>query len=341
MLKIFFKILLENILKRTIITIAVGKELYVKYASNLALSFLYWNKNSDIEFKLVTDLSHLIDERIKHRIIVKAVKPSDIEIGFSSKLSLINYLNKGANLFIDADCLIYGDVSEVFNQFKDFQISAVGHTITSGLNTAFVKNVAATLNELKLKYFPVICGSVYYFNNEDTELTNQFFNYAQQLKLQYENIGLIKLRNKENEEPIFALCMSKFQFKPLKDTGKLKADRMFYQHNMKNILTGKAYLSNTNNPPIPLYCKLKEAFPLIIHYNARHTDSYEYKSDVKRLELVILKKHSLKNAEFYVTLCIEWPSVLKIKILDLIKETFRPIYRKFFGTRKVKKSIRV
>ena len=70
-------------MKRTIITIAVGKELYVKYSSNLALSFLYWNKNNDIEFKLVTDLPHLIDERIKHSITVKAIKSSDIEIGFS------------------------------------------------------------------------------------------------------------------------------------------------------------------------------------------------------------------------------------------------------------------
>ena len=328
-------------MKRTIITIAVGKELYVKYASNLALSFLYWNKNNDIEFKLVTDLPHLIDERIKHRINIIAVKPSDIEIGFSSKLSLINFLNKGANLFIDADCLIYGDVSEVFNQFKHYQISAVGHTITSGLNTAFVKNMTTTLNELKLEYFPIICGSVYYFNNEDAKVTSQFFSYAQQLKLKYEDLGLIKLRNTENEEPLFALSMSKFQFKPLKDTGRLKADRMFYEHNMKNILTGKAYLSNIDDLPIPLYCKLKEAFPLIIHYNARFTDFYEYKSDVKRLELVILKKYSIKKAEFYVTLFIEWPSILKIKILNLTKETFRPIYRKIFGIRKVKKSIRV
>lgn len=326
---------------RTIITIAVGKELYVKYASNLAMSFLYWNENSDIEFTLVTDLPHLIDDKIKNRITVKPINHSDVDAGFSSKLSLINFLNKGANLFIDADCLLYGNVAEIFDQFKSHQISAIGHTITSGLNTAFIKNIAKTLNELNLDYFPVFCGSIYYFNHENAELTSQFFSYAQQLKLRYENLGLIKLRNTENEEPIFALSMSKFQFKPIKDTGKLKADRMFYHHNEKNILTGKAHLFNSGISPIPVYSKLNEAFPLIIHYNARYTDFHEYKSDVKRLELVMLKNHSINYADFYVKLFIEWPGIIKLKIKYLIKGTFRPVYRRIFGIRKVEKSLRV
>lgn len=327
-------------MKRTIITIAVGKKLYVEYACNLALSFLFWNTNNKIEFLLVTDLPELVPDQIKNKIVIKVVKLGDVESGFLSKLYLINFLNDGANLFIDADCLIYGDVSKVFDEFRDHKISAIGYTIKRGLNIAFVKNISKTLNKLNLNYYPIICGSVYYFNAEDKEMVSKFFSYAQQQKLNYAGLGLIKLRNTENEEPLFALSMSKFNCMPISDDGSIKADRMFYDFNKKNILKGKSYLFNKGEPPIPIYSKLSEASPLIIHYNARYTETYEYQSDANRLKLVLLKHFSIKFTEFYVSLVIEWPGRLKQKTAYIIKETFRPFYRRIFGIRKVEKSLR-
>ncbi|MEO5910952.1 MAG: hypothetical protein ABIP95_08690 [Pelobium sp.] len=326
---------------KTIITIAAGQKLYVEYACNLALSFLYWNKNTTINFLLITDLPEFIPETIKERIQILSVDSHDIELGFSSKLSLHKFLNTGENLFIDADCLIYGNLLPVFEAFKIQTVSAIGHVVKEGINMAFVDDICKTIKQLEVSYFPVICGSVYYFNTEQKVSLNEFFTFAHKVRVDYESLGLIKLRNKENEEPIIALSMAKFNFMPIIDNGSLKADRMFYDFNVKNILSGATRLYNKALPPIPVYNQLSEARPLIIHYNSRFTEFYEYESDVKRLKMVMLQHYSLSYTNLFVYLMIELPQKIKFKLAYILKENFRPLYRRLFGFRKVEQSKRI
>lgn len=328
-------------MSRTVITIAVGNKIYVEYACNLALSFIYWNGDTDINFVLITDLPEDITTYLKDKITIKSVASHEIESGFSSKLSLNKYLNTGENLFIDADCLIYGNITPVFDAFKTHTVSAIGHTTEKGINMAFVNDISKTIKQLEVNYFPVICGSVYFFNNDQRFSLSDFFAFAQKLKLNYESLGLIKLRNKENEEPIIALSMAKFNFMPLIDDGSLKGDRMFYDVNKKNILLGNTHLYNKVAPPIPAYNQLSEARPLIIHYNSRFAEFYEYHSDVKRLKMVMLEHYSVNYINLFVYLMIELPQKIKFKLINNIKKKFRPLYRRLFGIRKVEKSKRI
>jgi len=54
--------------KRYVLTIATGKKTYINMAVNLARSFLWWHKNSNIQFQLVTDQPAFIPADIKNQI---------------------------------------------------------------------------------------------------------------------------------------------------------------------------------------------------------------------------------------------------------------------------------
>ncbi len=326
-------------MKKTVFTIAAGKDVYLKYACNLAMSFLFWNKNTDIEFVLITDLSAPVPAQLKEQIKVFSLPAKSIGDGFSSKLILDRFLSEGQNLFIDADCLIYGDLNPIFQVFKGKPVSVIGHTITEGLDVGFCKNVSYLLERLQLSYYPIFCGSIYYF--EKSEKLGEFFNYIKTLLGQYDDLGLTRLRGKENEEPLIAIAMSKFEFQPVPDKGTVKADRMFFNYNRKNVLSGAAHLWNDDSIPSPEYSKLTVSYPVIIHYNNRFTENYEYNSDAMRLKLVVLNQWMKTPANLVVSLFFDYPVAILERMKFQLKSVLRPLAHKILGVRAVKTSNRV
>jgi hypothetical protein len=324
-------------MKKTVFTVAAGQKLYLDFAVNLAMSFIYWNKGNGISFVLITDLPEYIPKEISTRITVVKVNPDEIGQGFSSKLVLDKHLQSGQNLFIDADCLIYSDLNPVFDKLRGHTATVIGHTITEGIDIGFTYNVADLLQKLNLSYYPIFCGSVYYF--EKNQLLLDFFDYSKNLLTVYDEIGLVRLRNKENEEPLIGLAMAKYNQMPYKDDGSIKSDRMHFDYCSKNILTGRRRLWVKNNPPKPFSSTLQEASPVVIHYNARYTEGHEYKSDVLRLRL-IFKGYTLTLVNSFVFV-YEMLATGILTIETIIKDTFRPIYRSLMGTRQVKKAQRM
>lgn len=326
-------------MKKTVITVAAGQKLYVEYATNLAMSFLYWNSASDIEFTLITDLPQHIPNKIAKKINLIAVNATEIEKGFSSKLVMDKYLNEGQNLFIDADCLIYGHLDPVFEKFKGNMATVIGHTIKDGFGIGFSKNINSLLKQLNLSYYPMFCGSVYYFEKQSA--TSAFFDYAKTLLLQYDDLGLIPLRNKENEEPLIGLAMAKFNQNPLEDDGSIKADRMYFDYCSNNVLTGKSKLWVRYSPKNIIYSNLHLSNPVIIHYNARFTDTYEYISDAKRLRFHILYGGNKYLFNFLITAFYEKPSACLVYLSAEFKRLLRPLFQKLFGIRKIQPSKRL
>ncbi len=150
-------------------------------------------------------------------------------------------------------------------------------------------------------------------------------------------MGLVSLRGKENEEPLMAISMAKFNEEPVNDTGLVKADRMFYEYLETNIIRGKARLWNEKNIPVPEYSTLKEANPLIVHFNAAYAESFEYESEVFRIKKVFLQNWNKEIANIYAYVSSTAPGKLKKNTKDLL----RPIYKSIFGHRKIKTSNRV
>jgi hypothetical protein len=320
--------------EKSVLTIATSKKIYVEMACNLAMSFLLWNDVADIAFGLVTDCPELIPQKIQEKIRVIRVSPDELGDGFSSKLSMEQFSFTKRTLFIDADCLVYGDLKPAFQVFDGHKVSAIGYKRYKGEDIGFCKDIAQVIANTGIRYFPLICGSVYYF--EKSEAASKIFSTAKSLLRSYQEIGLVKLRDKANEEPLLAISMAKFDQNPIEDTGLIKADRMFYEFLDTNVIEGKATLWNDKKIPVPEYSMLKLASPAIVHFNASYAELFEYKSEVIRLKKVYLENWSIGTANIFAGLMSVVPGSLSKKTKDI----FRPMYRKLFGHRKVQVSKR-
>jgi hypothetical protein len=325
----------STVTQKSILTIATTKKTYVEMACNLAMSFLLWNDTADIDFFLVTDCPELIPKKLQQKIKVVNVSAGALGDGFSSKLHMEQFSYTAQTLFIDADCLVYGNLNPAFDAFKDHSVSAIGYNRYEGKDVGFCKDIAQVIINTDVKYFPLICGSVYYI--EKGETASKIFAHAISLLKSYNEIGFVKLRNKENEEPLIAVSMAKFNQNPVNDTGLIKADRMFYEFLETNVIEGKAKLWNHKNIPIPEYSTLKLALPLIVHFNASYAELFEYESEVIRLKKVFLENRGVKTANLYADLL----SVIPGKLSKTTKDIFRPIYNSLFGYRKIRMSKRM
>ena len=139
-------------MNRSVITIAVGTPYYLKLAENLLNSFLIWNNGNDINFLLITDNTGFFDKYNGNpNIHIKQIELDETDKSFTSKFKLFEQAIAAENLFIDCDCLIYKDVSYVFEAFKGESFSAIGNDIVDG---EFFCDVKKTLDHFKITAMP-------------------------------------------------------------------------------------------------------------------------------------------------------------------------------------------
>jgi hypothetical protein len=318
------------LIKRSVVTIAVGNAYYLKIAANLLQSFLLWNKENDVNFLLLTDNATFYDQyKNLTKVTIRQILLAESEKSFTSKFNLFEHAIADENLFIDCDCLIYKNLDFVFEEFGDKNFSAVGNNIASG---EFFCNVKKTLSQFKIDSMPKFVGSIYYFKNNAQ--SQRVFENALQLKKKYDELGFVRLRDKENEEPLFAVAMQMAGEKLLLNTGNIKADLMYYKKVSSNILKGQAQVSDpittiTGGEAIP-----DNAMPAILHFNASFSEGNLYKSEAIRL------KYSHLNIPMLNTCIFIFVNIPYVTVTTA-KNYLRPLYHAIWGYRKIKTSNRI
>ena len=317
-----------------ILTLATGKKLYVDMAANLVRSFIFWNKNTGITFYLATDLPQFIPDDIKASIKIIELKPDELGKGFSPKLHLDKLAPAGQTLFIDSDCLIYGDLMPVFNKFKGHKVSVIGSYIAKG---EWFGDVAAICEQFNVEHLPKFNGGVYYIEN-GPEAT-RVYETARALESRYDEIGFVRLRNRPNDEVLMALAIQLSGQKPISDEGTILAEFVNFQSGIQSdLVMGKAKLYNTAlHPNYQESWPLNVAEPLIVHFLGHHNQILPYTKEVSILRYLSRDKYSVAKARLLTALKITLPSQLKTRF----KQLLRPIYRMVMGTRRVKTSNRI
>lgn len=305
------------IAERCVVTVAVGEEYYLSLAKNLLLSFLRWNADSEIHFQLLTDNSGYYSEfKDFEKVHVQQIDVNESDKSFTAKFHLIDFIIAKENLFLDCDCIVYKPLTSVFEKFAGCEFSVIGTTEIEG---EFFGNIASIIKRFHITSLPQFVGSLYYY--KAGEISKLIFEKARALKEIYDQIGLVRLRNKENEEPLIAIAMALNNQKPLKDDGSVKADYMFFKTVKTNVLNGQTALVRPDSPII--------SDPAIIHFNDRYSESIAYLSDAFRL------KHPGQKLfpELYVLLVYNIPDKFSV----FAKQIFRPLYHKLFGVSELKK----
>jgi hypothetical protein len=313
-----------------VLTIATGKKLYLDLAVNLARSFLRWHDGGEIKFQLVTDLQQHVPRDIRSKIQIIEIKPGEFGLGFSTKLFLDHLSSPGQTLFIDSDCLIFGNLAKVFESFKGHKVSVIGNYITDGEWFGDVKEICS---KFKIPHLPKFNGGIYYL--EKGPVADKVYHIARDLERQYDRIGFVRLRNRPNDEVIMALAMQLEGLAPLIDDGSIMSDPQACPGRYQiDVRSGSTLLVN---PPLPHpehrpWYPFEKVTPLIVHFLGAYTLHYPYRREVYRLS------HNLNwFGIFKSVIAIEYPERFKL----FLKNTFRSAYHKFWGIRKIKSSERM
>jgi hypothetical protein len=321
-------------MKRNIITIAVGKKLYIDMAVNLYHSFINWNSLNDIEFHIVTDNPQLITTFGSHKLNIIAINPGELGTGFSSKLHLDKLAPEGQTLFIDSDCLIFGDLNFVFNRFKGRAVSVIGTYINKG---DWFGDIAHICNQFNIPNLPKFNGGIYYL--EKGETANKVYELARSLEKKYDEIGFKRLRGKPNDEVLMALALALNKQEPILEDATIMSDPQACPGKYKiDLIKGFTELIN----PLKPNAKHQEWYPfhiinpVIFHFLGYYTNHYPYQREVKRLNYHLKSELSVRR-EIQIYIQIELVNKLSVFFKDLL----RPIYHLFFGFRKIKTSDRV
>lgn len=320
--------------KRTVITIATGKKLYLDLAANLARSFLWWHPDNEIKFRLITDNEAGLPDDLKNRVEIVAIKPGELGDGFSSKLYLDRLADEGQTLFIDSDCLIFGNLSTVFSRFKGMPVSVVGGYISNG---EWFGDIGAICKKFGVPHLLKFNGGLYYL--EKGEIATRVYDRAQALEPQYDEIGFVRLRNRPNDELIMALAMQQEGLKPLPDDGTIMSDPQACPGKYElDVINGRSLLIN---PPAPHplhrnWYPFEKVSPLIVHFLGYYTQHYPYRREVYLLQKALNNKLG-PISQMKSKIMIEYPARLK----TFIKNTFRGTYHQLFGVRKIKRSERI
>lgn len=321
-------------MKRTVLTIATGKPLYINLAVNLARSFYWWHPNTAITFKLITDRPDLIPADVKSKSKINVIQPGELGEGFSPKLQLDNLADVGQTLFIDSDCLVFGNLDFVFDRFRGHDVSVLGGFMAAG---EWFGDIGAICKQFSLPHLPKFNGGIYYL--EKGPVATSVYSCARELEKRYDEIGFLRLRNRPNDEVLMALAMQLNGQTPVADDGNVMSDPQACQGGYKiDVIAGKRVLINPPAPD-PLHqdwYPFQKVSPVIIHFLAYYTEHFPYLREVYRLKKAQKSKAGQVNylrALFF----IEYP----IRIKKSAKNTLRPIFKLLFGTRTVKRSARV
>jgi hypothetical protein len=319
---------------RAVLTIATGKWVYLDMAIALARSFLWWHRDSAIEFHIATDITGPLPADMA-RVKVLRFQPGELGHGFSMKLKLDQLATADQTLFIDADCLCMGRLDSVFERFAGHAVSVVGSAIDEG---EWFGDVARTCAQFDVPAIPKFNGGVYFI--ERGELASRVYARARSLEEHYDAIGLVRLRGSPNEELLMAISMAIEGCSGIEDDGSIHGELFASPQLLAvDVLRGHARLRNPppsdreHRPGYPV----REISPVIVHFLGDFTRKWRYRGEEKALRLVSLHGLPAPLARAWTNLSYRWPAMC----LEWLRDTLRPAYRRLFGLRAVRPSDRV
>lgn len=316
---------------KKILTLAAGKKIYADMAISLGLSVRHWDPK--YHFQIATDLpTEFFPKELDFEIL--RFPEGALGVGFSSKLRLDLITTSEKTLFIDGDCLVYGELDSIFDRFSGQPVSVVGGTISEGEWFGDVKSV---LRKLGLKEMPKFNGGIYYL--ERGPVCSSVYARARELESQYDELGLVRLRGRPNDELLMALAMAEFGMKAIPDDGMIMGDLYSYSGIPSlNILRGRTLL---RNPPKSSsihrdWNPLSKANPLIVHFLGDAHNLPEYRADVLALNLY---KRGIPAflSRFISCFLLLYPGKTK----RFLKNLMRPYFHFIFGIRRINQSERV
>lgn len=185
---------------RGFVTVATGKLRYYELAYNLLLSYKKHTRQP-LPFCIVAEEENEFTQYFDKVILLKNSTHSYID-----KLSIFADPPFDQNIFIDADCLAYGDLNDFFTIMPEYGISCIGHHLPLDNTTdGFFAYDGVGEYKNRLTFIPDMHGGVIWFN-KDT-LTKRIYNECLEIIPKYSNYKF-RYFAQPADEPILALAIA-------------------------------------------------------------------------------------------------------------------------------------
>jgi hypothetical protein len=315
-------------LKRGVVTIAIGDEIYREMAYALARSFRLHNDIAEIAFVLVTDRVGEVPSDLGW--VRKRSPVSDPADCFCHKLYLDRYCDGyDAVLFIDADSLIFGRLDIVFEKLSGRSVAVIGGTMCDG---EWCGDVRFRCDQLGLASVPAFNGSVYAIEPGDE--ATQVFSDARALRSRYDQLGIALLAGHHNEEPLISLALAKHGMVANYDDSSIKVDAMCASGRVHCGLRSGCVVAAVN-PRNWLPARQGPVRPVIFHFNATFAERWPYTSLSRALRF-----HYQCYMPWVFASGVAFAASIPERMQDFLRDSLRPFHRRLFGVRPVRQGER-
>ena len=248
------------------LTIATGDEQYYRMADNLLRSSRYFT-DEPIPFAILCDQKNAYTDAFDDVRLFPAARRNYLD-----KLEMVSLLPYDVNIFIDADCLAYGDLNGLFDRFAQADdFSCFGRVLPLDDRTGWFEY--ENLGELRerVSYVVGLHGGIYYIRR--TETAKKIFDDAKGFAAEY-----AKYRFKGNfatpgDEPVVALSMAVNGCRPIPHDEH--AILCYWEHENAMRLDLPKGLAETRDG------KLRTS---LLHWGTRFTRTLLYKKQVDELD---------------------------------------------------------
>lgn len=266
------------------ITIATGKEEYYQLANNLLRSYRYFCKEP-LPFAILADRENEYTSNFDDVIIF----PNGATNSYLDKLSLGEYLPYDINIFIDSDCLAYGDLNQIFDYFENADdFSCFGRVLPLDDKTGWFEYENLGDLQNKVSYIVGLHGGIYFMRKG--EICQKVLSDAKELIPDYQKFKFKGKFNTPGDEPLIALSMAVNRCHPVQFQRQAICCYWEYVDCMSiDISKGKAFVDQE-----------PKGSTVLLHWGTRYTRELEYK---KQLELLSIIEMSGKNSKKLIAKC--------------------------------------
>lgn len=252
---------------RGFLTLAAGDLHYYKIAANLLQSYRLHTKEP-LPFAILADRENRFTAQFDRCIL-----QDDLAGCYLDKLRLADHLPFDETLFIDADCLAYGDLNRMFDWFQGADdVSCHGRVLPITDKTGWFDYDNLGALQSKVSYCVGLHGGLYFIRKTEEALA--VFQTAKELAAHYEDFHFRGNFPSPGDEPLVALAMALHGCRPI-------------PFRPEGIC---CYWEQRHLP-----CRTGEASAIVLHWGTRFTHRWRYRVEVVRLKFGRRKQGGNRN----------------------------------------------
>ena len=287
-------------------TVATGDEHYYKIAANLLRSYRQFSPEP-LPFAILADRENAYTREFDKTVLLK-----DPTRSYLDKLSLYDYLPYDTSVFIDADCLAYGDLNVIFDHFREADdFCCYGRVLPLEDRTGWFNYEDLGELQSRVSYCVGLHGGIYYIRR--TPKAAEVFKTAKQIARDYEKYSFRGRFSTPGDEPILALSMALTGCKPIPFHPEGICCYWEYENQMSlDIAKGSAVIRKTGQQTH------------LVHWGTRFTKQLLYQKQVAAMALLDSPgRRILSNWKYNAKIAYSKAAALSKRVKNKLKRIFK------------------